>query len=117
MNVRWIGFGAIEVDGKRWDRDVIIDGGAVTKRRKGPSKAYRDAFGHTPLSTDEPLPWGSNRLIVGTGASGQLPVMPEVLAEAERRAIRVERLPTEEACRLLQQLPADEVHAVLHVTC
>ena len=63
------------------------------------------------------MPWGGGRLIVGTGASGQLPVMPEVLAEADRRAVRLERLPTEEACRLLRRLPARKVHAVLHVTC
>jgi hypothetical protein len=117
MNIRWIGFGAIEIDGKRWDRDVVIDGGRIRKRRKGPSKAYREAFGHTPLSVDEDLPWGGDRMIVGTGASGQLPVMPEVLSEASKRHIEIDRLPTEQACRLLGDLPDDEVYAVLHVTC
>jgi hypothetical protein len=117
MNVRWIGFGVIEIDGKRWDRDVIIDAGKVSKRHKGPSKPYRDAYGHTPLSMDEHLPWGGGRLIVGTGASGQLPVMPEVLAEASKRRIRLDQLRTEDACRLLGDLPDGEVYAVLHVTC
>jgi hypothetical protein len=117
MNIRWIGFGALQIDGERWDRDVVIAAGKVRKRRKGPSKPYREAFGHTPLSVDEDLPWGGDRMIVGTGAAGQLPVMPEVLAEAERRGVALDLQPTEEACRLLLHLPGDEVYAVLHVTC
>jgi len=91
--------------------------GIVTKRNKGPSKAHRVAHGHTPLSLNERLPWGGTLLIVGTGASGQLPVMPGVVEEAERRGIRIEQLPTLDACHLLQDIPADQVHAVLHVTC
>jgi hypothetical protein len=117
MDVRWIGFGVIEVEGKRWERDVMIEAGIVTKRNKGPSKAHRVAHGHTPLSLNERLPWGGTLLIVGTGASAQLPVMPGVIEEAERRGIRMELLPTQDACRLLQDIPAHQVHAVLHVTC
>ena len=40
----------------------------MRKRKKKPSKPYRDEFGHTPLSADEELPWGGGRLIIGTGA-------------------------------------------------
>ena len=49
----------------------------MRKRSKKPSKPYRDRFGHTPLSADEELPWGERRLIIGTGAYGSLPIMPE----------------------------------------
>jgi hypothetical protein len=28
---------------------VVIDGGKVRKRKKGPSKQFREKFGHTPL--------------------------------------------------------------------
>ena len=83
MKARLIRFGEIEVDGKRYMHDVVIDGGKVRKRKKGPSKQFREKFGHTPLSAGEEIPWAGKRLIVGTGAHGALPVMDEVLAEAK----------------------------------
>ena len=72
---------------------------------------------HTPLSAAEEIPWGGTRLIVGTGAKGQLPISPEVRAEAERRGIAIEALPTREACRLLAGVDRADVYAILHVTC
>jgi hypothetical protein len=118
MDVRWIGFGEIEIDGRRYAHDVVIDRGHVTKRKKGPSKPHREAFGHTPLSTAEAIPWASPRLIVGTGASGLLPIMIEVRTEAERRGVELIVVPTERACALLRETTADtSVSAVLHVTC
>jgi hypothetical protein len=80
MDVRLLGFGSIEVEGRAYEHDIVIDRGAVRKRSKKPSKPYRDRFGHTPLSADEELPWGGRRLIIGTGAYGSLPIMPEVVA-------------------------------------
>jgi hypothetical protein len=55
--------------------------GRVSKRKKKLSKPYRNAFGHTPLSLAEPIPWKCRRLVVGTGAHGSLPVLDEVLRE------------------------------------
>ena len=57
MKARLIKFGEIEVEGKRHTHDVVIDGGKVRKRKKGPSKQFREKFGHTPLSTEEEIPW------------------------------------------------------------
>jgi hypothetical protein len=117
MDVRLLRFGVIEVDGNEHEHDIVIDGGRVRKRKKGPSKPYRDRFGHTPLSADEELPWGGSRMIIGTGAHGSLPVMPEVTQEADRREVDLVAVPTDEACRLIAHLERGEVHAVLHVTC
>src|SRR5512132_2788137 len=89
MRARLVKFGEIEVEGKRYTHDVVIDGGKVRKRKKGPSKQFREKFDHTPLSAGEKIPWGGKRLIIGTGAHGALPVMDEVLAEAKRRGIEV----------------------------
>jgi hypothetical protein len=88
MKARLVKFGEIEVEGKRYTHDVVIGGGKVRKRKKGPSKQFRERFGHTPLSAEEEIPWGGKRLLVGTGAHGALPVMYEVLAEAKRRSRR-----------------------------
>jgi hypothetical protein len=68
MQARPVKFGEIEVEGERYTHDVVIDGGKVRKRKKGPSKQFREKFGHTPLSAGEKIPWGGKQLIVGTGA-------------------------------------------------
>ena len=117
MDAVLVSFGEVEIDGRRFDHDVVIEHGRIRKRKKAPSKVYRDRYGHTPLSPDEAIPWSARRLIVGTGASGSLPVMPELLAEAARRGVEVVSLPTAEACALLADVPDDDLAAILHVTC
>ena len=52
---------------------MVIDRGEVRKRKKKSSKRFRDAFGHTPLSIEEKIPWECRRLVIGTG-TGALPV-------------------------------------------
>ncbi len=89
-------FGSIRIDGVSYDHDVVIDRGEVFKRKKKASKKFRDAFGHTPLSLEEKIPWKCRRLVVGTG-TGALPVMEEVKAEAQRRKIELLILPTADA--------------------
>ena len=109
-------FGSIQIDGSTYEHDVVIDRGEIRKRKKKPSKKFRDEFGHTPLSVEEKIPWKCQRLVVGTGAHGNLPVMPEVQHEAERRKIKLLALPTIEALEVLEQDPKD-TNAILHVTC
>ena len=117
MQVRLIRFGSIEVEGREYENDIVIEGGLVRKRKKKPSKPYRQEFGHTPLSADEELPWDGGRLIIGTGAYGALPVMPQVIEEARHRGVELTAIPTKDACRLIAGLDPHEVHAVLQVTC
>ncbi len=117
MKAKLIGFGEIEVEGERYDYDLLIEQGRVKKRSKKASKAYRDRYGHTPLSAEEPIPWGGKQLIVGTGCYGSLPIMPEVYAEAEQRGVEVVVVKTKEACRLLREMKDREINAILHVTC
>ena len=50
-------FGSIRIDGVTYDHDVVIDRGEVRKRKKRPSKKFRQAYGHTPLSMEEEIPW------------------------------------------------------------
>ena len=54
-------FGEITIDGVAYDHDVVIDHGSISKRKKAPSKPYRDHFGHTPLSAEESIPWNCRR--------------------------------------------------------
>jgi hypothetical protein len=108
-------FGSIQINGVTYDHDVVIDREEITKRKKKPSKKFRDEFGHTPLSIAEEIPWKCQRLIIGTG-TGRLPVMKDVLREAKRRKIELIVLPTEEAIELLNKNPK-KTNAILHVTC
>ncbi len=117
MEARFIGFGVIEIDGERYERDVVVERGRVGKRHKKASQPLRDRYGHTPVSLLEPIPWRCRRLIVGTGAEGALPIDDEVLAEARRRGVELIALPTEEACELLSDADLETTNAILHVTC
>jgi hypothetical protein len=108
-------FGTLRIDGSTYEQDVVIDRGEIRKRKKTPSKKFRDEFGHTPLSIEEKIPWKCHRLVIGTGAHGRLPVMKEVKREAERRHIELVIVPTREAIRLIEKESA--ANAILHVTC
>jgi hypothetical protein len=109
-------FGSVRVDGVTYDHDLIIDRGKVRKRKKAASKQFRGAYGHTPLSTAEDLPWHCRRLVIGTGADGALPVMEQVRHEADRRKVDLVVLRTAAAIDLLAGTTSD-TNAVLHLTC
>lgn len=117
MDCRYLAFGLVEIGGQRYDRDVVVDGGSVRRRKKGPSKPRKVEYGHTPLTPDEAIPWSGPRLIVGTGANGQLPITDDFYREAARRGVEVIARPTAEACELISATDDASVTAVLHVTC
>ena len=116
MQIEDFTFGQIAIDGATYEYDVVIDRGEIHKRKKKPSKKFKADFGHTPLSIKEEIPWDCERLVIGTGANGNLPVMKEVKREAKRRKVKIEALPTEEAIKVLNQNP-EKTNAILHVTC
>jgi len=94
---------------------VVIDRGQVRKRKKKPSKKFREEFGHTPLSVEEKIPWKCQQLVIGTG-EGALPVMPEVKREAKRRKVKLVILPTADAIKALRE-SVEDTNAILHLTC
>ena len=115
MRFEKFSFGSIRIDGTTYNHEVVIDRGEVRRRKKKPSKEFRDAFGHTPLSLKEAIPWKCRRLVIGTG-TGALPVMDEVKGEAKRRKVKLVILPTKEAIQELKK-DAATTNAILHVTC
>ena len=116
MRIEGYSFGSIRIDGVSYENDVVIDRGEVSKRKKKASKPFRGEFGHTPLSAAENIPWECERLVVGTGEHGALPVMDEVKREAKRRKVELVLLPTPKAIELLNSSPA-QTNAILHLTC
>jgi len=115
MHFEAFSFGLIRIDGVTYEHDVLIDRGRVRRRKKKASKKFRDAFGHTPLSIEEEIPWKCRKLVIGTG-TGALPIMEEVRQEAKRRHVRLLVLPTPQAIRALEEDP-EQTNAILHVTC
>lgn len=115
MQFEAFSFGSIRIDGVTYEHDVVIDHGEVSKRKKKPSKKYREDFGHTPLSAEERIPWDCKRLVIGTGG-GALPVMDQVKREARLRHVELFILPTAKAIELLKKAGRD-TNAILHVTC
>jgi hypothetical protein len=116
MKCEKLEFGSIQIDGTTYENDVILDRGEIRKRKKKPSRKYRERFGHTPVSLEEKIPWSCKRLVIGTGMNGRLPVMQEVLAEADRRGVQIVQCPTREAVGILEG-DAPDTNAILHVTC
>ena len=117
MKMKLVSFGQLDIEGQRYDHDIVIENGKVRKRNKKVSKAYRDQYGHTPLSAAEDIPWHGKTLYIGTGAYGSLPVMPEVYEEAKRIGVEVIAVPTDKLCQLVKDLSPKDINAVLHVTC
>jgi hypothetical protein len=115
MRFEAFSFGSIRIDGVTYQHDVVIDRGQVRKRKKKPSRAFREAFGHTPLSMTEAIPWNCRRLVIGTG-TGALPVMDEVKQEADRQKVELVIVPTKEAIGRLKEQEKG-TNAILHITC
>jgi hypothetical protein len=116
MRFEGFSFGSIRIDGITYEHDVIIDRGEFRKRKKKPSKKFKNDFGHAPLSMEEKIPCKCRRFVIGTGVHGLLPVMKEVMLEAERRKIELLIYPNGRAIEALGK-GGKETNAILHVTC
>lgn len=117
MQAQFSQSGEIELEGTRYTEDVVIDRGKIRLRNKDASRPLKAAYGHTPLSDREDIPWNCSRLIIGTGASGKLPITDEVRTAARERGVELIAVPTEQACALLRVADITTTNAVLHVTC
>jgi hypothetical protein len=115
LKCRLVSFGLIEIDGRRSTTTsssrvrAAAQEGAI-EASPGRVRAYAAHAGRGG-------PWSAPLLIVGTGASGALPVTEELYREAAERRVEVVARPTAEACKLLAKADRKSVAAVLHVTC
>lgn len=64
MQITHFTFGALDIDGVTYERDVVIDRGEIDPRKKKTSKKFRENFGHTPLSLEENIPRKCTRLVI-----------------------------------------------------
>jgi hypothetical protein len=105
-------FGRIVVDGEEQTRDVIVlPDRLVTNwwRAEGHSLVLADL--------DDVLDELPERLVVGTGAYGQMRPEPQTLEQLRKRGVDVEALPTDDAVRRYGELDPAHTAAALHLTC
>jgi hypothetical protein len=106
------GFGRVTIDGREETRDVIVLPERVVRgwwRKQGHGLVLQDL--------DEVLEELPERLLVGTGAYGQMRPDAGALESLRARGIDVEVLPTADAVRRYAQLDPRKTAAALHLTC
>ena len=106
-------FGLIVVNGKKYTSDVIISADRVKDgwwRKEGHRLCPQDM---AEIMSENP-----EVLVVGTGASGLMKVLPEVQQVTDTRGIKLIVETTDKACHTYNQLcRSQKVVAVLHLTC
>jgi hypothetical protein len=105
-------FGRVTIDGREETRDVIVLPERVVRgwwRKEGHGLVLEDL--------GEVLDELPERLLLGTGAYGQLRPDPGTLETLRTRGVDVEVLLTAEAVRRYAQLDPRKTAAALHLTC
>jgi hypothetical protein len=105
-------FGRVLVDGQEETKDIIVLPRRVVRnwwRKDGHSLVIEDL--------EDVLDELPQRLVVGTGASGQMRPKPEALDSLRQRGIQVDVRTTDEAIRLFAELDPATSAAALHLTC
>ena len=106
-------FGLISVDGKQYTSDVIVFPDRVEDnwRRRDSHQLCLDDIAEVMAEKPEVL-------IVGTGASGLVEVLPEVKQVADARGIKLIVETTDRACCAYNRLcRSQRAVAALHLTC
>jgi hypothetical protein len=110
--IRDYAFGRVLVDGEEHRRDLIVLPHRVVRgwwRRNGHALVLEDL--------EDVLDELPERLVIGTGADGQLRPDPAAIDALRERGIEVDAVPTGEAVRLFAQLDPNRTAAALHLTC
>ena len=98
-------FGAITIDGKTYQHDVVVrlSGEVVKRKKKLSKKLYGTSHG---LSKDEAkflFEKGCDQVVVGSGQMGNVLLSPEAEAYFERKGCEVVLKPTPEAIRMFNR--------------
>lgn len=111
-------FGWLEIDGQRYEHDVLIRlGGKIKKRKKKLSKRIYGTS-HT-ISLDEArhvYEKGATKLLIGAGQYGNVHLSPEAEAYFKRKECEVCLLPTPEVIAVWNDGPKTAI-GLFHVTC
>jgi hypothetical protein len=112
------GFGWLEIDGERYEHDVLIRLDSTVEKRK--KKLSKRVYGtsHT-ISLDEAkhiYEHGAAMLIVGSGQYDTVRLSEEAVEYFQRRGVEVRLLSTPQAIAVWNDAPKQSI-GLFHVTC
>src|SRR5208283_932719 len=111
MGIERSTFGAITIDGKTYEHDVVIRlSGEVTKRKKKLSKNY---YGTSHVLSKKEAKFvfekGCEQLIVGSGQMGNVHLSPEAEAYFAKKGCKVLLRPTPKAIHAFNKLQVKKI--------
>ena len=118
MTIESTRFGAITIDGRTYEHDVVVRlCGEVVKRKK---KLSKKLYGTSHVLSEDEAKFlfekGCDQVVIGAGQMGNVHLSPEAEAYFERKGCEVVLKPTPEAIRVFNQSRAKRI-GVFHVTC
>ena len=118
MNIDGTVFGAITIDGKTYEHDVVVRlSGEVVKRKKKLSKRL---YGTSHVLSEDEAKFlfekGCDQVVIGSGQMGNVQLSPEAEAYFERKGCEVLLKPTPEAIQTFNRSRAKRI-GLFHVTC
>jgi len=111
-------FGAITIDGKTYEHDVVVRlSGEVVKRKKKLSKRL---YGTSHVLSEDEAKFlfekGYDQVVIGSGQMGNVRLSPEAEAYFERKGCEVVLEPTPDAIRTFNRSHEKRI-GLFHVTC
>jgi len=106
-------FGLVVVSGKKYTSDVIIFPDRVKDNWEGETRHQLCLKDVAEVMTENP-----EVLVVGTGASGLMKVLPEVKQGIEAQGVKLIAEATDKACHTYNRICHFlRAVAILHITC
>lgn len=117
MRIESTPFGAITINGKTYEHDVVIrlSGKVVKRKKKLSKKLYGTSHVLSKVEAKFLLEKGCDQVVIGSGQMGNLRLSPEAEAYFERKGCEVLLKPTPEAIRIFNQSHATKI-GLFHVT-
>ncbi|WP_094227124.1 Mth938-like domain-containing protein [Methanolobus psychrotolerans] len=117
-NIEATEFGSITVEGKTFEKDIIIRlDGDVKKRKK---KLSREVYGTSHKISVEEAKYvyekGAERIIIGSGQEGMVKISKKADAYLRKKGCDVELMPTSEAIKKWNEAEGKAI-GLFHLTC
>jgi len=112
------GFGWIEIDGERYEHDVLIrlDGKIKRRKKKLSKQVYGTSHTLSRAEAEHVFEEGARVLVVGTGQDDCVRLSPEAAAYLEKHRCEVRLQPTPEALDVWNGEKQGAI-GLFHVTC
>ncbi len=111
-------FGAVTVDGERWESDLHIraDGKVKKRKKKWARKEYGTSHILGPRELKKALKGGADTLIIGAGFDEMVRLSDKGREMLQQRGLRWEIMPTPDAVEAWRKATGRKA-LILHVTC